>query len=230
MSQFRSLPEPFTLAQFARRVGIAESRARALYADGKLPAPDGHDAGRRPLWAAPTIDAWCRRTGRAPAEEALWLWRPEAAATEPAPVLFHGIAPVTHWGQRYGMHAVVWDTPHGHVISLTPLADAPVPHLDAQPLAASALIEPVFWPDAVIAVQLGAEYGDDDDVRMQLFGLQAAGARADDDPDDLGWSPWRLLGGEGSGVAADASAADARSAVRPSRSFAGWSPPRTWQW
>lgn len=223
MSQFRSAPEPYTLAQFARRVRIAESRARALYAAGKLPPPDGHDADGRPLWAATTIDAWCRRTGRAPAEEALWLWRPEAVAAEPAPVLFHGIAPVTHWGQRYGMHAVVWDTPHGHVISLTPLADAPVPNLDAQPLAAAALIEPVFWPDAVIAVQLGAEYGDSDDVQMQLFGLQAAEYGADDDSDAPARPRWHLFGGERTGAPGDASdgGARARSAVQPQTLFRG---------
>ncbi|MEV5554954.1 hypothetical protein AB0L44_15000 [Nonomuraea wenchangensis] len=209
MSQFRSTPKPYTLAQFARRVRIAESRARALHADGKLPPPDGRDADGRPLWAATTIDAWCRHTGRVPAAEALWLWRPDAAATEPAPVLFHGLAAITHWGQRYQLHAVVWDTPHGHVISLTPLADAPVPNIDSQALAAATLIEPVFWPDAVVAVQIGAEHGRDH-VQMQLFGLQA------DDTTAAAPAPVRrrrLFGGHDS----DAEA----SALRPRAIFRG---------
>ena len=59
-----AFPEPHTLAQFARRAGISEGRARALFGEGKLPKPDHVDAGGRPLWSATTIDAWCRQTGR----------------------------------------------------------------------------------------------------------------------------------------------------------------------
>ena len=64
MAWSSALPNPHTLSQLARRAGISEGRARALLAAGKLPRPDHADAGGRPLWSAPTIDAWCRQTGR----------------------------------------------------------------------------------------------------------------------------------------------------------------------
>ncbi|MEU4575999.1 hypothetical protein [Nonomuraea sp. NPDC023979] len=212
MARFRS--EFYTTAQLARRVRVSESRARAWYSDGKLPPPDGRDADKRPLWAATTIDAWCRRTGRVPADDALWLWRPEAEASRPAPVLFHGITEIKQEGKRYGVHAVLWDTPHGHVVALTPLADEPAPDIDRQPLAAATLIAPVFWPDAIVALQLGAEYGADDEIQMQVFSLEPAHDRNAAAPHEETRNA--LLGGR-----SEHPSLDAATLVQPTARFHG---------
>ena len=82
--------EQYTLAQFARRVGISEGRARAMLAAGdRLPRPDVSDADGRPMWRQSTIDRWCRRVGRPVPKDAKGVasWQD---ASEPAPVMFCG--------------------------------------------------------------------------------------------------------------------------------------------
>lgn len=146
--------EPFTLAQFARRAGISESRARALYAakPSGLPKSDRSDAGGRPLWFAGTIDAWCARTGRAVPDDSLWLFR-APAATSPAVELQRGIVPTRGRGAR-DMFVIVWDTDHGHVIYLQPLGDTGGDHKDWMADAAAELIEPRWWSTAVVVMPI----------------------------------------------------------------------------
>jgi hypothetical protein len=145
---------PHTLAQFARRAGISEGRARALYAatPSGLPQPDRTDADGRPLWWASTIDAWCAGTGRQVSEESLWLFR-APAATRPAAELRRGV--VTLDGHlRQAFFAIVWDTAQGHVIYLQPLDGTRGVHRDRLAVAAAELVEPRWWPDAVVVVPL----------------------------------------------------------------------------
>jgi hypothetical protein len=152
---FMTLPNHFpqlhTLAQFARRAGIAESRARALQAEGKLPRPDRHDPDRRPLWYPATIDAWCQQTGRASGDTPVWLYRPEAAAVGPAPVVYDGEWRPRLDRGRHLVHATVWDTPQGHIVHLVAMGEAAVA---ADRLAATAaeLIRPVFWPQVLLVI------------------------------------------------------------------------------
>jgi hypothetical protein len=179
MALFGALPDPHTLAQFARRAGISEGRARALYTAHKLPRPDQLDADRRPLWSATTIDAWCQQTGRRPlGERVSWLHR-AAPAAEPAPVLLDRI--VEH-GRGYGaltVHAIVWDTPNGHVIYLTPVYDAQgngaaPPDWIAE--VATGLIQPAFWEQALIVQPITGGLGSDliiPTVHMNLHQLEA---------------------------------------------------------
>lgn len=165
MTPVRSLVEPHTLAQLGRRAGIAASRARALYTEGRLPSPDDSDADGKPLWNAATIDAWCRNTDRAVADEAAWLYKVPDAAT-PAEVLFHGIVTDTPlWrDQPYRVHAICWGTEHGHVVYITQLDDMPPEYggmsADREAVLAAELIAPRFWADALVVVDLGIKYGD----------------------------------------------------------------------
>ncbi len=145
--------QPYTLAQFARRAGISEGRARGMLAEtpSKLPRPNGHDAGGRPFWWASTIDAWCARTGRAVSSESLWLYRAPTAAS-PAAELQRG---VVRFGRRdKAMYVIVWDTEHGHVIYLQPLGDQGGDHKDYLARYAAELIEPRWWADAVVVMPL----------------------------------------------------------------------------
>ncbi|MGS2644516.1 hypothetical protein [Streptosporangium sp. LJ11] len=153
--------QQFTLAQFARRVGISEGRARALWTEkGRLPKPDDSDADGRPLWRASTIDRWCRRTGRAVPDNAVGLtsW-PDAS--EPAPVMFNGeVAVRPYLGSRPGrVHAIVWDTPHGHVVQVNFYTGEWMEHLDAA-RAAAHVLEPALWADAVIVIAPTGLFGD----------------------------------------------------------------------
>ncbi|WP_431879050.1 hypothetical protein [Amycolatopsis sacchari] len=152
--------EPHTLAQFARRAKISEGRARALFTatPSGLPRPDRHDAGGRPLWFAGTIDAWCARTGRAVAEDALWIFRaPETSA--PAVELQRGVVTVRR--RRQQMFVIVWDTEHGHVIYLQPLGDTGGEHKDWMAHAGAELIEPRWWSSAVIVMPVDEVLGPD---------------------------------------------------------------------
>jgi hypothetical protein len=151
MALFGAFPEPHTLAQFARRVGISEGRARALYNEGKLPRPDQFDAGRRPLWSPTTIDAWCKQTGRSLGEKVAWLHRAQPAG-EPAPVLLHSIIEHKPTYATVKLHVIIWDTPHGHLVYLTPVyeGDSGGEHPDAIAAVAADLIRPAFWPQALI--------------------------------------------------------------------------------
>lgn len=92
--------QPHTLAQFARRAGISEGRARALYAQPSgLPQPDRTDADGRPLWWAATIDAWCFSTGRAVQAKALWIHRALTAQTPPVELQRGMVKFAGHWDE-----------------------------------------------------------------------------------------------------------------------------------
>lgn len=147
--------EPHTLAQFARRAGISESRARGLYAQkpSGLPKPDRTDAGGKPLWFAATIDTWCARTGRAIADDALWIFR-APPATEPAVELMRRVVTLHPRGAERTMFAIVWDTAHGHVIYLQPLGNTGGDHKDWMAVAATELIEPRWWSTAVVVMPI----------------------------------------------------------------------------
>lgn len=154
--------QPHTLAQFARRAGISEGRARGMLAEtpSKLPRPDGTDAGDRPYWFASTIDAWCARTGRTVSSESLWFYRvPPAAA--PAAELRRGVLRLGRRDEPF--YVIIWDTDHGHVIYLQPLYDSG-DHKDWMAVRAAELIEPRWWADAVVVMPvdqaLDARFGD----------------------------------------------------------------------
>ena len=177
MALFGALPEPHTLAQFARRAGISEGRARALYNEGKLPRPDQSDADGHPLWSPTTIDAWCKQTGRALGEKVAWLHRAEPAA-EPAPVLFHGIIEHKHSYTTVTLHAIVWDTPRGHLVYLTPVYGehgTGGANPDVIATAAAELIRPAFWPQALVVQPITGSIGSDliiPTVHLNLHRLQ----------------------------------------------------------
>lgn len=174
-----AFPEPHTLAQLARRAGISEGRARALLGEGKLPRPDQADADGRPLWSATTIDAWCRQTGRPLGEKVAWLHR-AAPAAEPAPVLFQGIIQHKSRFTRIELYAIVWDTPNGHLVYLTPVYDQ---HgnggagTDTIAKAAQSLVQPAFWPQTLIVQPIAGSLGSTlsvDSVYLNLHRLDTA--------------------------------------------------------
>ena len=174
-----AFPEPHTLAQLARRAGISEGRARALLGEGKLPKPDQADADGRPLWSATTIDAWCRQTGRPLGERVAWLHR-AAPAAEQAPVLFQGIIQHKSSFSRIDLYAIVWDTPDGHLVYLTPVYDengSGGAHPDAIAQAAQSLVRPAFWPQTLIVQPIVGGIGFSlsvDPVSMNLHRLDTA--------------------------------------------------------
>ncbi|MGI5292665.1 hypothetical protein ACQEVF_56470 [Nonomuraea polychroma] len=151
----------YTLSQFARRVGISEGRARAMWAEkDRLPKPDGHDADGRPLWHASTIDRWCRRTGRTVPENATGLtsW-PDAH--EPAPIVFRGEVQLPHssWMPPGRVYVIVWDTPHGHLVHVTRYSKEWMDPGNAA-RAAAHVLQPTFWQDAVIVVPPPGSFGE----------------------------------------------------------------------
>ncbi|WP_433291541.1 hypothetical protein ACQPZQ_02380 [Pseudonocardia sp. CA-142604] len=143
-----------TLAQLAHRAGISESRARGLF-PAKLPPPDRHDAGGRPLWWSATIDAWCAGTGRIVNDDALWLFQTKDAETTPVE-LVRGVVELPGYGnEQVKYYAVVWDTPHGHVIYLMPIGEWH--HPDGVAHRAASLIEPRWWSDAIVIMPFPEE-------------------------------------------------------------------------
>jgi hypothetical protein len=161
MALYGTVPEPHTVAQFARRAGISEGRARALQSEGKLPRPDQKDAGGRPLWSATTIDAWCRQTGRPLGGKGVWLHR-VAPATEPAPVVFNGVVEHKAGFATVALHAIVWDTPHGHVVYLAPVygeSGTGGGHPDSMAGAAASLVRPAFWEQVLIVQPITGPLG-----------------------------------------------------------------------
>jgi hypothetical protein len=164
MEPFGSIPDLHTLAQLADRAKISQGRARALHADGKLPRPDSKSIRGRPLWLASTIDAWCRQTGRPLGEEVPWVYQIDTA-TEPAPVLFHGIVEAESYSLLV-MYAIVWDTPNGHVVYLTPVYEDDVTSVDAAnektaiATLTAQLIEPAFWSKALVVQPMELSFGD----------------------------------------------------------------------
>ncbi|MDQ3763953.1 MAG: hypothetical protein M3460_20815 [Actinomycetota bacterium] len=153
--------ERFTLAQFARRVGISESRARGLYSDEpartRLPAPDGHDVDGRPWWHGRTIDRWCKKTGRALPEKVSWPYD-WPTATVPAPVMFTGEISIRRRSELHRVYVIVWDTPQGHVVHVSRYTDDHVErHVAAR--AAAHVLEPAFWADAVVLVPNSVMFG-----------------------------------------------------------------------
>lgn len=192
----RSLPPLYTLPQLARRARISEGRARALHtaaAGSRLPTVDRTDADGRPLWEETTIDAWCRVSGRDLPAESDWLFQ-APDATEPAPLLYHGAAARPAGTGRSGrpMHAIVWDTPNGHVIYLTWLHGvhrAPVPNRDQAALVAAELIAPRFYADALVVLAPDLSYTRTaaDRVTVDLYRLRPA---AQGGPEELA-ADWR---------------------------------------
>ncbi|WP_433412974.1 hypothetical protein ACQP1V_27450 [Microtetraspora malaysiensis] len=165
----------YTLSQFARRAGISEGRARAMWAEkGRLPNPDGSDADGRPLWRASSIDRWCRRTGRAIPEGAIGpaSW-PDA--TEPAPLMFSGEVQVrlASWQPPGRVHAMVWDTPHGHLVHVTHYAGEWMENTDAA-RAAAHVLEPAFWQDAIITIAPTGSFGDSNYEHYTIDGYRLA--------------------------------------------------------
>ncbi|MFI5613250.1 hypothetical protein [Amycolatopsis sp. NPDC051903] len=136
----------------ARRTGISEGRARALYDTDPsgLPHPDRVDAEGKPLWLGATIDAWSARTGSTVPDDSLWVIA-APAATEPAVELMRRVVTVNTPGRdRRTMFAIVWDTDHGHVIYLQPLGDTDEHHKDWLAVGAAELIEPRWWSTAAV--------------------------------------------------------------------------------
>lgn len=151
-----ALPDPFPglndLEQFARSVGISKAKATALYTRGELPKPDRIDDGGNPWWRGTTINAWCGLPGKMPGKNSDWL-REAVKATEQAPVLFDGIIDHSRRYTSVTLHAIVWDTAHGHVVYLTPVYDEHghgAVHPDFAAEAAASLIRPRFWGQALI--------------------------------------------------------------------------------
>lgn len=172
--------QPHTLAQFARRAGISEGRARALYnaKPSGLPRPDRTDADGRPLWSAATIDAWCAHTGREVNEDSLWLFRAPAAAG-PAAELQRGVVMLG----RDALYAIVWDTEHGHVVYLQPL-DKSGDHKDWLAVHAAKLIEPRWWSSAVVVMPMeeDLQHSRDHEPMVYVYRLTADPAEQDDRP------------------------------------------------
>lgn len=149
---------PHTLAQLARRAGISEGRARALFAAMQaggsasgLPRPDRTDADGRPLWWPATIDAWCVRTGRDVDVDALWVFAAPTAA-RPAAELRRGVMTLAGPGGPLPFFVVVWDTEAGHVVYLQPLGETGGQHKDWLAACAAQLLEPRWWGSAVIVM------------------------------------------------------------------------------
>ncbi|MGH3866378.1 MAG: hypothetical protein ACRDQ4_09640 [Pseudonocardiaceae bacterium] len=140
-----------TLAQLARRAGISEGRARGLAAKpSALPPPDSFDAGGRPLWLGATVDRWCASTGRVVNDGALWLFNVDEA-TSTSVELRRGLVKLERvWGEQERFFTIVWGTPRGHVIYLLAI-DGGQHHDDLADVAA-ALIEPRWWPTAVVVM------------------------------------------------------------------------------
>ncbi|UJW36920.1 hypothetical protein L3Q67_44965 (plasmid) [Saccharothrix sp. AJ9571] len=199
---------PHTLAQFARRAGISEGRARAAFADGKLPRPDRTDADGKPLWFAASIDTWCSRTGRTVAEDSLWLFR-APKATEPAIEILRRVVTVHPRGAERTMFAIVWDTDRGHVIYLQPLGNTGSDHKDWMAVAAAELIEPRWWADAVVVMPMedGLAYYTEFDPIAYIYKLTT------DTPDDEEEVPGGVLRWLRRGT---------RAAATPARASAQW--------
>lgn len=191
--------QPHTLAQFARRAGISEGRARAMFGEtpSKLPRPNGHDADGRPYWWSSTIDAWCARTGRAVSSDSLWLYRAPAASS-PAAELQRG---VVKFGRRdRAMYVIVWDTEHGHVIYLQPLGDQGGDHKDRLARYAAELIEPRWWADAVVVMPLEQQlspYLPQREPEAYVYQLVTTGDEADESDTGMfsGFRRWIQGGG-----------------------------------
>ncbi|MFE2754028.1 hypothetical protein ACFXGA_18720 [Actinosynnema sp. NPDC059335] len=163
--------KPYTLAQLARRAGISEGRARALYTatPSGLPRPDTADADGRPLWWEGTIDRWCASTGRAVPEDSFWLVRPEPL-TSPAVELRRGWVETTGpYGRPMPLFAVVWDTEHGHLVYLV---EQDGDHgWDTVAHAAAQLVEPRWWSTTAVVVQTNQRLGDRDVPLAYLYRL-----------------------------------------------------------
>jgi hypothetical protein len=165
--------EPHTLAQFARRAGISEGRARGLFAakPSGLPEPDHTDAGGRPMWWPATIDSWCANTGRPVSDDALWLFQAEPATTAPVE-LRRGLVDIPgSYGTHRRFFCIVWDTAHSHVIYLLPLDGGE--HYDWIAESAAELIEPRWWPTAVVVMPFLEELGLERDPIAYIYTLSS---------------------------------------------------------
>lgn len=173
--------QPHTLAQFARRAGMAESGARARYREGKLPAPDRTDADGKPLWFPATIDAWCARTGKEVAEKALWLFRAPAAVT-PAVELQRAVVDLRSGYHRFTAFVIVWDTDHGHVVYLQPVGETGGTHKDWLAAGAAELLRPRFWSSAVVVMPVEEGLEDISKLAPQAYIYRLAAAHDPLDP------------------------------------------------
>ncbi|GAA2911289.1 hypothetical protein [Actinoplanes cyaneus] len=155
MSNTRNYEQRYSLAQYARRVGLSEGRARALYshADGsRLATADGTDPDGKPFWYAATIDAWCQQTQRRMPEDARWPYH-WPAATAPAPEIERTDVTITSdSGRTARVSVIVWDAPLGHVVYVMRHADQPDLSKETAARAAAYVLQPAFWAEAIVLV------------------------------------------------------------------------------
>lgn len=178
----------YTLAQYARRVGISDSRARALLSRGRLAHPDGHDPDERPYWHARTIDSWCRRTQRQVPDDADWPigWEPAQA---PVPIIERRDL-VVEGRDPQTVSVIVYDTPHGHVVYVMRHNDYGLSTGMAARVAAEVL-HPVFWADAVVLVPEAVPFGmDEEHLSIEAFRLRPPHTEAA----PVSWLPRFLTG------------------------------------
>ncbi|MBQ1076394.1 hypothetical protein KBX06_25025 [Micromonospora sp. C31] len=178
----------YTLAQYARRVGISDSRARALLGAGRLAHPDGHDPDGRPYWHARTIDSWCRRTQRQVPDDADWPigWEPAPA---PVPIIERRDL-VVEGHDPQTVSVIVYDTPHGHVVHVMRHNDYGLsPEVAAR--VAAEVLHPVFWADAVVLVPEAVLFGmDEEHQSIEAFRLRVPHPEAA----PVSWLPRFLTG------------------------------------
>ena len=187
----------YTLAQYARRVGMSDSRARALQSAGRLAGPDGSDPDGRPYWHARTIDAWCRRTQRAVPDDADWPidWAP---AQSPVPIIERRDV-VVEGRDPQSVSVIVYDTPHGHVVYVMRHTDFGL-SAEMAARAAANVLHPAFWSDAVVLVPESILFGmTEEHHSIEAFRLRAPQTEAPAAP----WLP-RFLAGRGPGEDRDA--------------------------
>ncbi|MFI6341368.1 hypothetical protein [Streptomyces sp. NPDC050535] len=158
----------YTLAQFARRVGISESYARTLLAKhDRLPKADGTDADRKPWWRPDTIDRWCQDTGRALPDDAAPLYR-RPAASAPAPVTFDDdvlLPGSRRTGKQVPVRVTLYETDHGPVVWVQRYTSLEY-YVDDRSRAARAaayVLPPALWRDAVILVPDELSFRDRED-------------------------------------------------------------------
>ncbi|MGH7883464.1 MAG: hypothetical protein ACREN8_11285, partial [Candidatus Dormibacteraceae bacterium] len=163
----------YTLAQLARRVGISEGRARALWAEAdRLPKPDAKDADDHPLWQASSIDRWCKQTGRPVRDpdnnRGLSTWQD---AAQPAPIVFSREVVLRERSALPArVYLVAWDTPQGHLVLVTNFAGYRIPERRAAEAAAQ-ILEPVFWEQAIVMISQDVPLGCKDDVFIRPMNM-----------------------------------------------------------
>ena len=79
----------------------------------------------------------------------------------------------TRWGERRPLYTIVWDTPHGHVIYLSPMDEDSRGPDEIAPAAAQ-LIEPRWWATALVIVPFPEDLaGSEHDPIAYIYRLSA---------------------------------------------------------